>query len=64
MTDDYLDVNGHRIYWEKVTDSTGATFTQLWMCKPPDPGVGFMVIEEYWNEDFSLRLIERIRIVG
>lgn len=35
---------------------------ERWMCEPPVLGVRFKVIEQEWNEEFSVRTIYKVEL--
>ena len=35
-----------------------------WMIEPPEPGVGFRVLNEQWNADYTVRKIYAIQLVN
>lgn len=47
---------------ETIDDDLG-TYTQRWMCTPPDIGVRYAVTRQEWNDDYTTRTIHEIRLV-
>lgn len=46
---------------ETTTDYLGDYETR-WECEPPAKGVGFRVLAEEWDADFTVRTIKRIEL--
>jgi hypothetical protein len=44
------------------TGSENGEYTQRWMTDPPPVGVGFRVLRQSWNEDFTVRTIHEVRV--
>ena len=41
----------------------GETVSQVWMCEPPAPAVGYVVVRDHWEDDYTKRVIDEIRLV-
>ena len=39
----------------------GPDYVQRWMCEPPSMTAQFQVLDEEWNEDYTVRTIREIR---
>jgi hypothetical protein len=46
---------------EHLHDALGS-YTQRWMCAPPHRGVQYIVVQEEWNADCSVRTIYTIEL--
>jgi hypothetical protein len=53
MVDDFMSKNGFL-----------PPYKRIWIDTPPEPGVGFQVIRDEWNKDFSVRTIHEFKLVS
>jgi hypothetical protein len=47
---------------ERRHDDFGPDYDQVWMCEPPSMTAQFQVLDEEWNEDYTVRTIREIRV--